>query len=63
MMEHRGESAIANYQGAFIFWMLKGFKGKFLDECIAANNRRNIITAYIVDVLLVTAMIYFYLCK
>jgi len=62
-MEHRGESAIANYQGAFICWMLKGFRGKLIDECRADNSKRNIITAYVMDVLIVVVFVYLYVTR
>lgn len=35
------------YDGAFIYWALKGFKGKYQDELKPEKKKRNVITSFV----------------
>ena len=38
---------IAEYTGAFIYWMLKLFKGKLSSQLQESNRKKNLWTGYI----------------
>ena len=48
--------------GGFFFWILKGFRGKLIDQFIKEYENRNIWVGYIITLILI-AIILFLLVK
>jgi hypothetical protein len=54
------EVLIAEYTGAFFFWMIKGFKGKLSTQLIDKNYKRNLYTGYIINLAVFISIIVFF---
>jgi hypothetical protein len=58
MAEGLGEVFINQWIGGFIFWMLKGFSGKYKDQLVEKYLTRNVWTSYTLQLVIVGAIIY-----
>jgi hypothetical protein len=53
----------AKWLGAAIFWMLKGFEGKYSDQLKTEYNSRNIWIGYIIILIFFLGLVYFFTIK
>jgi len=44
--------------GGFFFWILKGFKGKLVNQCNSEFEKRNLWTGYILQLLFVGILVF-----
>lgn len=58
MSESLGEVYINQWIGAFIFWMLKGFKGKYSEQLIEKYITRNVWTSYALQLIIIGLVLY-----
>ena len=64
-MSHDIESAkdISKWVGGFFFWVIRGFKGKLSESYKPQNQKRNILTGYIIQIITLFIFVWYFFRK
>ena len=57
------EILTSKWTGAVFFWILNGFKGKYSDQLTQTNDKRNIWTGYIINLVIFVIFFYFFIIQ